>query len=167
MNQLVRGGWKLEEILVKSVVASWKLIINRLDARFASLDEAHLQKQVAPGRNRVLYLLGHLTGTHDRMLPLLGISDSLYPELYSVYGANPDRALPDPLSAKVLMRAWADVNAAVSAGIESFTVDDWLKKHNAISDEEFVKDPTRNRLSVVLNRTNHASYHAGQITLAK
>src|ERR1700722_7970239 len=101
------------------------------------------------------------------MLPLLGIGECLYPELYPVYGANPDRGLPDPFSATDLKKAWGEVNAAATSGIEKFSIDDWLKKHTAISDEDFAKDPTRNHLAVVLNRTNHASYHAGQITLAK
>jgi len=157
----------MEELFLKSVVASWKQTINRLDARFNSLNDEQLQERIAPDRNRVIYLFGHLTGTHDRMLPLLGIGECLYPELYPVYGANPDRALPDPLSATDLKKAWGEVNAAATSGIEKFSIDDWLKKHTAVSDEDFAKDPTRNRLAVVLNRTNHASYHAGQITLAK
>jgi hypothetical protein len=157
----------MEELLLKSIVASWKLTINRLDAKFKSLNDEQLQERIAPDRNRVIYLFGHLTGTHDRMLPLLGIGESLYPELYPVYGASPDRALPDPLSANDLKKAWREVNAAATFGIEGFSVEDWLKKHTAVSDEDFVNDRTRNRLSVVLNRTNHASYHAGQITLVK
>ena len=157
----------MDELLLKSVVASWKLTINRLDAKFKSLTEEQLQTPVAPERNRVIYLFGHLTGTHDRMLPLLDIGESRYPELYAVYGANPDRALPDPLSANDLKQAWSEVNAAATFGIEKFSVEDWLKKHTAVSEEDFAKDRTRNRLSVVLNRTNHASYHAGQITLMK
>jgi hypothetical protein len=43
----------------------------------------------------------------------------------------------------------------------------WLKKHTAVSDEDFSKNPTRNRLAVFLNRTNHASFHTGQIALTK
>ena len=45
--------------------------------------------------------------------------------------------------------------------------DDWLKKPTAVSDEDFSKNPTRNRLAVFLNRTNHASFHTGQIALTK
>jgi hypothetical protein len=32
--------------------------------------------------------------------------------------------------------------------------------------EDYAKDPTRNRLADLLSRTNHMSYHLGQITLA-
>jgi len=42
----------------------------------------------------------------------------------------------------------------------------WLS-HTAVSDEDFSKNPTRNRLAVFLNRTNHASFHIGQIALTK
>jgi hypothetical protein len=33
-------------------------------------------------------------------------------------------------------------------------------------EDDYAKDPTRNRLSVLLSRTNHMSYHLGQIPLA-
>jgi hypothetical protein len=33
-------------------------------------------------------------------------------------------------------------------------------------EEDDAEDPTRNRLAVLLSRTNHMSYHLGQITLA-
>jgi len=35
------------------------------------------------------------------------------------------------------------------------------------SDEDYAKDPTRNRLSVLLSRTNHLAYHLGQIILVQ
>jgi len=44
--------------------------------------------------------------------------------------------------------------------------EEWLKKHNAVSDEDFAKEPLRNRLSVLETRTTHAGFHAGQIRLA-
>jgi hypothetical protein len=44
--------------------------------------------------------------------------------------------------------------------------EEWLKKHNAVSDEDFAKDPLRNRRSVLQTRTTHAGFHAGRIRLA-
>lgn len=157
----------MEELLVQTVIASWKQIVNRLDERFAPLDDEQLQKQVAPNKNRLFYLLGHLTVVHDRMLPLLGIGVRLHPQLDEVYLTNPDRMLADPLSAADLKRAWSEVNAAIDSAVEKFSAQDWLKKHTAVSDEDFAKEPTRNRLAVFLSRTNHASFHAGQAVLAK
>ena len=157
----------MDELFVTTVVASWKQIVHRLDERLASLDDEQLQKRVAPNKNRLFYLLGHLTVVHDRMLPLLGIGERLHPELEEAYLTNPDQTISDPLSAADLKKAWSEVNAAITSAVEKFAVDDWLKKHTAVSNEDFSKNPTRNRLAVFLNRTNHASFHTGQIALAK
>lgn len=157
----------MDELFVATVVTSWKQIVNRLDERVTPLGDEQFQKQIAPNKNRLFYLLGHLTVVHDRMLPLLGIGERLHPELDEAYLANPDRTFPDPLSAADLKKAWSEVNTAITSAVEKFSVQDWLKKHTAVSSEDFSKDPTRNRLAVFLNRTNHASYHTGQIALAK
>jgi uncharacterized damage-inducible protein DinB len=156
-----------DEILGSTVLNSWKLVISRIDKTLSELSDEQLQRQVAPGKNRVFYLLGHLTATHDRMLPLLGLGDRLHPELDDTYITNPDKALGDPLSATELRRAWAEVNDILTKAFEGFTLEDWLQKHTAVSDEDFIKDPMRNRLAVVMNRTSHASYHSGQAVLAK
>jgi hypothetical protein len=157
----------MEEHFMNVVVASWKQVVSRLDQRFARLNEEQLQKQIAQDRNRLFYLLGHLTAVHDRMLPLLGIGERLHPELDDTFISNPDRTFSDPLSAANLKEAWHEVNTALISGVEKFSADDWMKKHAAVSEEDFAKDPTRNRLAVFLNRINHASFHAGQVVLAK
>ena len=156
-----------EEILGVTVLNSWKLVISRFNKTLSELSDEHLQRQVAPGRNRVFYLLGHLTAMHDRMFPLLGLGDRLHPELDDAYITNADKVLVDPLSAIELRRAWNEVNDKLTAAFERFTLDDWLQKHAAVSNEDFIKDPMRNRLAVVMNRTSHASFHSGQVVLAK
>ena len=158
---------KYEEILGSTVLNSWKLVISRFDKTLSELSDEQLQRQVAPRKNRMFYLLGHLTATHDRMFPLLGIGERLHPELDEPYIANPDRVIADPLSATELRRAWAEVNDKLTNAFEGFTWEDWLQKHTAVSEEDFIKDPMRNRLAVVMNRTSHASYHAGQAALTK
>jgi DinB superfamily len=156
-----------EEILSTTVLNSWKLVISRFDKTFGDLTDEQLQRQVAPGKNRLFYLLGHLTAVHDRMFPLLGLGERLYPNLDDTYITSSDRALEDPFSASELRKAWAGVNNKLTAAFEGFTLQDWLQKHTAVSDEDFVKDPMRNRLAIVMSRTNHASYHLGQAVLAK
>jgi hypothetical protein len=156
-----------EEILGLTILNSWKLVINRFNKTLSELSDEQLQKQVAPGKNRVFYIVGHLLAIHDRMFPLLGLGERLHPELDETYITNPDKALADPLSPTELRRVWAEVNDKLTAAFERFTLEDWLQKHTAVSDEDFAKDPTRNRLAIVINRTNHASYHSGQVVLAK
>lgn len=157
----------MEELLTNTALNSWKLVVGRVDQAIAPLTDEQLQRQIAPGKNRLLYLVGHLTVTHDRMFPLLGLGERLHPELDQAYVANPDRALPDPVSASDLKRAWSEVNSKLTAAFEALTPKEWLQKHGAVSDEDFAKDPTRNRLAVLLSRTSHAAYHGGQAILAK
>jgi uncharacterized damage-inducible protein DinB len=154
-------------MLANAALNSWKLIIGRLDAAIAPLSDEQLQRQVAPGKNRLLYLVGHLTAVHDRMFSMLGLGERLHPELDEIYITSPDRARPDPVSAVELKQAWNEVNGKLTAALEKLTPQQWLQKHTAVSDEDFAKDPTRNRLAVLMSRTNHAAFHTGQAALLK
>ncbi len=156
-----------EELMSTAAVNTWKLIIGRFNQGIIPLNDEQLQQQVAPGRNRLLYLLGHLTAVHDRMFALLGIGERLHPELDDVYITNPDKTHADPHSPADLKQAWTEVNAKLTEAFEKLTPQEWLQKHTAVSDEDFAKDPTRNRLAVLLSRTSHAAFHSGQAVLVK
>ena len=156
-----------EELMSTTAINTWKLVIGRFGKGIAPLTDEQLQQQVAPGRNRLLYLVGHLTAVHDRMFPLLDIGERLHPELDDVYITNPDNTHPDPLSASDLKQAWTEVNAKLTEAFEKLTPAEWLHKHTAVSDEDFAKDPTRNRLAMLMNRTSHAAFHTGQAVLVK
>jgi hypothetical protein len=148
-----------------AVVKSWTGAIASLDKQFASFSDEELQQEVAPGKNRVFYLLGHLTAVHDRMLPLLRLGDRLHPELDKAFLTDPDRTAPDQISAADLRKAWADVNAKLNAAVIALPAEEWLTRHDAVSEEDFAKEPHRNRLSVLQSRTTHAGFHSGQVAL--
>jgi hypothetical protein len=157
----------MEEIFIKTAVSSWKQVISRIDKGVAPLSDDEIQRQIAPGKNRLLYLVGHLTVVHDRMFPTLGIGERLHPELDEAYLANPDGTIPDPVTPSELKQLWSEVNEKLTAAFEALTPAEWLQKHTAVSDEDFAKEPLRNRLAILLSRTNHASFHAGQAVLLK
>jgi hypothetical protein len=123
-----------EELLSIVALNSWKLVISRFDQNLAALTDAQLQKQVAPGKNRLFYLVGHLTAVNDRLFPMLGIGERLHPELDEPYITNPDRTLTDPVSTSDLKKAWTEVNSKLTAAFEKFKPEDWLQKHAAVSD---------------------------------
>jgi uncharacterized damage-inducible protein DinB len=156
-----------EEFFSGAALQAWKQVIGRFDKALAELSDEQLQKRVAPGRNRLYYILGHLTAVHDRLFALLGVGERLNPELDEAFITNPDGALADPVPAAELRKAWRAVNTKLTAALEKFTPAEWLARHTQVSEEEFAKDPTRNRLAVVLSRTNHVSFHMGQAVLAK
>ncbi|MGA8530278.1 MAG: DinB family protein [Acidobacteriaceae bacterium] len=156
-----------EDFFSGAALQSWKQVTGRFDKALAELSDEQLQKRVAAGRNRLYYLVGHLTAVHDRLFTLLGVGERLHPELDEAFISNPDGTLADPVTAAELRKAWSEVNAKLTAALERFTAADWLERHTAVSEEDFAKDPTRNRLAVVLSRTNHVAFHTGQAVLAK
>jgi len=155
-----------EALYPDTALHAWKLIIARLDQMFSSMNDDELRREVAPGRNRIFYLMGHLTAVHDRLLPLLGLGERLHPELDDDFVTNADRVTADRVAPEAVRRAWSEVNARLTVAMAALPPEEWLKKHNAVSDEDFAKDPLRNRLSVLQTRTTHAGFHAGQIRLA-
>ena len=150
---------------VASGLKAWKTQIDRADKLFGTLSSEEVLGEIAPGRNRLLYLWGHLTAIHDAMLPLLGIGERLHPELDVAFVSNPDKSRADIPSHEEVHRAWNVVNAQLWNGFERMSRPDWLQRHSAVSAEDFAKDASRNRFSILLNRTNHLSYHLGQAVL--
>jgi hypothetical protein len=155
------------ELFARTAVASWKISLDRLNKLFDACTDEELQQPIAPGKNRVFYLLGHMAAVHDRMLPLLGLGNRMHEELDHDFLLNPDRTIPDRVSAADLRKAYAEVNDALTRAMEALPAEDWLKKHEAVSAEDFGKEPLRNRLSVLLSRTAHVQFHTGQIRLVK
>jgi DNA polymerase/3'-5' exonuclease PolX len=113
----------------------------------------------------LIYLWGHLTATHDAMLPLLGVGHRLHPEFDVAFISNPDKTQAGIPSVELVRKAWKEVNGRLFEGFASLSAADWLKKHAAVSQEDFVKEPLRNRLAILLSRTNHLAYHLGQTAL--
>jgi hypothetical protein len=156
-----------EELLVATALGSWKQILGRADSVIAKYTDEQLDRHVAPGRNRVRYLIGHLVAINDRLFQGLGIGERLYAELDAAYVTNPDGTLPDPVSTEELKKAWFEVHSKLTAAFEQMTAAQWLERHSAVSEEDFAKEPLRNRLAMLLSRTNHVSMHLGQALLAR
>ena len=143
----------------------WKAQLERADKLFGSLSSEDALREIAPGKNRLLYLWGHLTAIHDAMLPLLGIGERLYPEFDVSFVSNPDKSQAAIPSHEQVRQAWKTVNGELSKGFEKMSFPDWLQRHAAVSEEDFAKDASRNRFAILLSRTNHLSYHLGQAVL--
>ncbi len=156
-----------EEIFAATAVKLWNQVLGRVNDAVAALTEEQMQRRVAPNRNRVMYIVGHLIAVNDYLFPMLGLGERLYPELDEVYLKNPDGKLPDPLSADDLKKAWFEVHSKLTAGIEAMPPLHWLERHSLVSEEDFAKEPLRNRLAVLSSRTTHVSFHAGQLVLAR
>ncbi len=156
-----------QELMVNAALSNWKLTVKRASGVFDVLSDEQFHEPVAPGRNRPVYLLGHLTAVHDLMLPLIGLGERRHPELDAVFLSSPDGTI-DPLPpVSELKGYWDEVNGLLQEGFTATTPEQWLQRHNSMTDEDFLADPTRNKFSVLLNRTNHTAFHLGQLVFAK
>lgn len=155
----------VDQALIDSSIRNWNIHIERGTKAFDRMTEEQLQLEVSPGRNRVIYILGHLIAIHDALLPLLRISDRLYPELDRPFVSNPDRAVESGLTGNDLKLKWNEVNRALEIGFAGISPKDWTTRHNAVSVEDFEKEPHRHRFSVFLSRSAHLAMHLGQIRL--
>ena len=154
-------------LVVKMALSAWESQNKYLTKLIDSLSDEQLMKEIAPGRNTGIYLLGHLIAVSDALFPLLGFSDRLYPELDEVFIKNPDKSgLPMPAIADLKEKLEA-VNAKLETVFQTTSVDEWLERHTAVSAEDFANEPHRNKLNVLLNRTGHMANHIGQMLLLK
>lgn len=120
-------------------------------------------KEVAPGKNRAIYLLGHLIAANDGMLPLFGLGERIYPELELIFSKSPDKAVDSIPTVAELKQQWMDTNDTILKKFKELSSEAWLDRHTAVSSEDFIKEPHRNKLNVLIGRTNHMSYHLGQL----
>lgn len=152
-----------DKTFVKMVLDRWNGQLKQCNEILEKLTDEQLQNEIAPSKNRGIYLLGHLTAVHDDMLPLLRFENKNYPELTHPFLESPDKAVATLPSAATLRAAWKKTNDTLQRYFESLTPEQWFERHNSISPEDFVKEPHRNRLNVVIGRISHLAWHAGQL----
>src|SRR5882724_657499 len=157
----------IERSLVDSALRGWKSNVERADKLFGALSPEELEQEVAPGRNRLIYLWGHLAASSDALLPLLGIGERLHPEFDGMFISNPDKSVPLTVSEQSLRTAWQEINQKLWEGFSKFSAWDWAQRHTAVSEQDFEREPHRNRFGMLLGRTAQLAYHVGQAALAR
>ena len=155
------------KLTIKSALDAWNSYATRVDKLFDELSDEQIQKEVAPGKNTGTYLLGHLAAVHDGMLPLLDFGEKFQPAMFDIFIKNPDKSGLEKPSIKELRNFWKQVNNKLSEHISRLSAEEWLHRHTTISEEDFKKEPHRNKLNVLMNRTNHLAYHYGQLVFLK
>jgi len=154
-----------QQLCVKMVLDAWTKEIGATNALLEKLSDEQLMQEVSPTRNRGVYLLGHLTAEHDEMLSLLRFQEAMYPELMPVFMDAPDRTVATLPSIQQLRAQWNAVNDTMMEHMNRLSADEWFTRHANISEEDFPKEPHRDRLNVIVSRTSHLAYHRGQLAL--
>lgn len=152
-----------KELFIKMVISNWELQNARFNKLISKLTDEQLSTATAPDRNTGVWILGHLIAVNDGMIPLLGLGEKLYPELEAPFigEANKPGVTAPPLAE--LKQKWEQLNVKLTQYFTALPADEWFTRHNSISPEDFAKEPHRNKLNILINRTNHQSYHLGQL----
>src|SRR5215831_12925425 len=108
-----------ENSLIDAALRGWKSNVERVDNLFGTLSPEQLEQQVTPGKNRLIYLWGHLAAVNDGLLPLLGIGERLRPELDAMFISKPDRSVELKVTAQSLKSAWDKINQRLWEGFRS------------------------------------------------
>ena len=155
------------ETILKLVFDRWNASVKSCDTLLGNLTDDTLRKEIAPGKNRGIYLLGHLIAVHDDMLRLLDMGEKLYPALYEPFIKLAD-SLETPMPSVAELRAfWSTQCDVLQQKFDSLKPGEWFEKHTAVSEEDFAKEPHRNKLNIIITRTTHLQYHLGQLALLK
>lgn len=155
------------EISLKMVFDRWNASLKSCDNLLNTLTDDALQQQIAPNKNRGIYLLGHLIAVHDDMLILLDMGEKMYPELNEPFIKLADNVETKMPSISELRTYWKNQCEILKQKFDALTTNQWFDKHTAVSQEEFEKEPHRNKLNIIITRTSHLQYHIGQLVLLK
>jgi hypothetical protein len=155
-----------DALLIDSALRTWKGLVDRTNKLFDSLSEDQLQQEIAPGKNRLIYLLGHLTAVNDALLPLLDFGPRRHPELDAIFLHAGDRASRDTLSGAELKRLWHESADTLWTEFSKLSPAEWTQRHTSVTEDDFKREPHRNRFNVLLSRTSHLASHLGQAALA-
>ena len=91
--------------IVKMVMDRWYASIKSCDSLLNTISNEQLQNEIAPNKNRGVYLLGHLIAVHDDMMILLNLGEKLYPQLQKPFIELPDKAGLEIMSTNELRAA--------------------------------------------------------------
>ena len=155
------------QLSTKMLLDRWNAVLSNSDKLFDSLSDDQLAKEIAPGKNRGIYLLGHLIAVHDDMLRLLDLGAKQHDDLFEIFVKSPDKAVSEIPSAQELRKKWKDQVAMLNQKFSSLSDEQWFERHTAVTPEEFVNEPHRNKLNIILTRSTHLAHHVGQLELLK
>jgi uncharacterized damage-inducible protein DinB len=120
---------------------------------------------ITPGGNSPSWVMGHLVDTDDALLELFGIRSRLFPELGKIYHHERDTNQSGHLTKEELISKWKAILSDLDRVFKTMSESDWLGRHTAVSEEDFKKEPHRNKLNVMLSRVSHKASHLGQVAM--
>lgn len=155
-----------DELITKMVLNLWKAGNEKVDKIFNSISDEQYNTSITQGSNTAAWILCHIAFVNDSLFTVLGLGKPIYPRLAEIAMAK-DSPQHKAISKDELRHIWTTINSRLLLAFEDMPASEWFNRHTSVSEEDFKKEPHRNKLNVLLNRTNHQAHHAGQLALIK
>jgi uncharacterized damage-inducible protein DinB len=143
----------------------WDTYNRRMQKVIETISDYNFNRPIVLGGNSPSWLLGHLADTDDALLELFGIDKRMYPDLAVIYHHKRESNQSGHLAKAELLSRWQAIVAKLDATFKSMSESDWHARHRVVSEEDFKREPHRNKLNVLLSRVTHKASHLGQIAL--
>ncbi|HLZ15977.1 MAG TPA: DinB family protein [Cyclobacteriaceae bacterium] len=150
---------------IEICLLQWKTYNTRTQKMLDAMSTQNFNTPIVPSGNSPSWLFGHLADTDDKLLELFGIRSRLFPELEEIYHHDRGTNQTGHLSKEELTTKWKSISAELDRTFNAWTEKDWMSRHTAVSEEDFIKEPHRNKLNVMLGRVEHKASHLGQIAM--
>jgi hypothetical protein len=154
------------QFMIDQLLDQWENKIRETTDLFEAIGEGMAMEPVAPGKNRVIYLLGHLIVVHDLLFEALELgsrSFSNYDQLF----LTPQHVSNIYPPYELLLQQWTSLNSKLTARLRQLSINEWHSKHHYISEADFVVQPKRNKFNIFISRNSHLFHHAGQLALIR
>lgn len=143
----------------------WDTYNKRMQNAIDTISNEKFNQAIIVNGNSPSWLLGHLVDTDDKLLELFGIGKRIFPELSTIYHHERGTNQQGHLTKAELSTKWNTVVAELDTAFKNMTEADWLARHMSVTEEDFKKEPHRNKLNVFLSRIAHKASHLGQIAM--
>jgi hypothetical protein len=145
----------------------WKITAWWISETLKSLSDEDLKKEISPGRNHGVWILGHLIQSEDELSKYLGKGDYLFPENEKLFG---QKNKPGPVSSylgiPVLRTQWEAVAGKNDKILSELTDAEWDEPH-ALIEGSIDEDYFKTKGGCVMNWILHQTYHIGQLVLLR
>src|ERR1700682_2455170 len=146
-----------DDIAVNMILSGWKTGQDNIQKALLNLSDESIDRELASGSHKVSWVVGHLAAVNDSLFTILGLGKKINEDYYEHF-INDDALIKAP-SISEIRAYWKETSEGLNDPIAKFSVQDWFDRHTTVSAEDFAKEPHRNKLNVLLNRTYHLNHH--------
>ncbi len=124
-----------------------------------------LSREIAPGKNHGVWLLGHLVVSDDDIGLYLETHERQFPELVELFGNSSKceaiETYPEP---EYLLACWEKVCEQTLQAYDKLKDSDLEQPHGRLNGKSVDEDFFGTKQNVLLHWLNHQLYHVGQIS---